>query len=68
MELPIDLPVRTVVTLRFARIELQGTASVRYRRRAGMKFVLGFELSQHLGQLVAQNLDILQPLSEPAVP
>jgi hypothetical protein len=63
MELPIALPVRTVVTLRFDRIHLAGTASVRYMRRAGMKFVLGFELSQHLAQLVTHNFEILQPLS-----
>jgi hypothetical protein len=31
-----------------------------------MKFVVGFELSQHLGELVARNLEIPQPLSSPA--
>ena len=63
LELPVALPVRTVVTLRFERIQLTGTASVRYLRRAGMKFVLGFEMSQHLRQLVVHNFEILQPLS-----
>jgi hypothetical protein len=65
MELPVALAVRTVVTLRFDRIQLGGTASVRYMRRAGMKFIVGFELSQQLGQLVAQKLEILQSLSLP---
>ena len=63
LELPVALPLRAVVTLRFERIQLRGTASVRYLRRAGMKFVLGFELSQHLRQLVVHKLEILQPLS-----
>lgn len=66
LELPVTLPVRTVVTLRFDRIQLSGSASVRYQRRAGAKFVLGLELSQHLKQLVAKNFEILQPLSAPA--
>ncbi len=65
LELPIGLPVRTVVTLRFDRIQLTGTASVRYLRRSGVKFVLGFELSQHLGERLAHNLETLQPLSPP---
>jgi hypothetical protein len=66
LELPVPITVRTVVSLRFDRIHLSGTASVRHVRRNGMKFVVGFELSQHLSQQVANNPEILQPLSTSA--
>jgi hypothetical protein len=66
LELPVSMQVRTVVTLRFDRIQLAGTASVRHIRRAGMKFLAGLELSQHLKQQVARNLKIIQALSSPS--
>jgi len=66
LELPVSMQVRTVVTLRFDRIQLIGTASVRHTRRVGMKFLVGFELSQHLKQQVARNPEIIQTLSSPS--
>ena len=64
LELPVSMQVRTVVTLRFDRIQLIGTASVRHMHRAGMKFRVGFELSQHLQQQIARNLETIQALSQ----
>jgi hypothetical protein len=65
MELPVDIPVRTLVLLRFARLHLTGTATVRHVRRSKMNFVLGLQFNQQLGQQVASNLQALQPLSAP---
>jgi hypothetical protein len=67
LELPVSIQVRTMVTLRFDRIQLGGTASVRHARRAGVKFRVGLELSQHLKQQVARNLKIIQALSSPSL-
>jgi hypothetical protein len=66
LELSVSMQVRTVVTLRFDRIHLIGTASVRHTRRAGMKFLLGFELSQHFREQIARNLETIQALSLPS--
>jgi hypothetical protein len=66
LEFPVALPVRTTVTLRMTRIDVSGSASVRHVRRTGMKFVIGFEFSQHLRRQVAQNIMALQPVSPPA--
>jgi len=68
MELPVSVPVRTLVTLKFDRIHLTGTASARHVRRAGLKFIVGFELSQQLSQQVVHKFEILQPLSAPVAP
>jgi hypothetical protein len=65
LELPVSMQIRTVATLRFDRIQLAGTASVRHARRAGAKFLVGFELSQHLKQQVARNPETTQALSSP---
>ena len=67
LELPVPMQVRTVVTLRFDRIHLIGTASVRHIKRAGTKFALGLELSQHLKKQVADNLERFQSLSSPSL-
>lgn len=65
LEFPVALPVRATVTLRMTRIDVSGSASVRHVRRTGMKFVIGFEFSQHLRQQVARNIMTLQPVSPP---
>jgi hypothetical protein len=65
LDFPVELTVRSSVTLRIARIQVAGGASVRHVRRAGMKFIIGFEFSQHLRQQVERNVQSLQPVSLP---
>jgi hypothetical protein len=65
LEFPVALPIRATVTLRMARIDVSGSASVRHVRRTGMKFVIGFEFSQHLRLQVARKIVTLQPVSTP---
>lgn len=48
IEVPIPVPVRTSIVLRAERIQLSGSATVRYSTRYGAKYILGIEMSQVL--------------------
>jgi hypothetical protein len=52
VEVPVNIPVRTSVTLNAERIKLAGSASVRHVTRHGAKYILGPELSQSMTEKV----------------
>ena len=52
-----SIPVRSSVNLRVERVDVAGSARVRYVRRSGLGNVIGLELSQKVRQ---QLLDILR--------
>jgi PilZ domain len=63
LEVPAKVAVRTTVTLRIDRIQVQGAASVRHVRRMGAKFILGLELNQKLHDKLTANLESSQEVS-----
>ena len=48
IEVPKPIPTRTPILLRAERINVSGSASVRYVRRSATQYILGLELSQEL--------------------
>jgi hypothetical protein len=56
VEVPVNIPVRTSLTLNAERIKLAGSASVRHVTRNGAKYILGLELSQSMTQKVAASI------------
>jgi len=48
LEVPVNVPERTMVMLNAERIKLAGSAWVRHTVRHGAKYLLGLELSQPL--------------------
>lgn len=57
------IPARAVIMFRAERLDLSGSATVRYSSRRGMKFILGLELSQRLRELA---ISIASERSNPA--
>jgi len=56
LELPVPIPVRTIVTLAIQEIGFQGTASIRHVRQAGLKYVTGLALSRNLRHVLTANV------------
>ena len=56
IEVTEPIPVRTYITLRAQRINLNGAATVRNVDRAGAKYILGVELSQSLHERAMEHL------------
>jgi hypothetical protein len=52
VEVPVNVAVRTSLTLNAERIKLAGSASVRHVTRHGAKYILGLELSQSMMEKV----------------
>lgn len=56
VEVPVNISVRTSLTLNAERIKLAGSASVRHVARHGAKYILGLELSQSMTEKVVVAL------------
>ena len=46
VEVPVNVPARTILQLNADRIKLAGSSTVRHSVRQGAKYLLGLELSQ----------------------
>ena len=56
VEVPVNIPVRTSLTLNAERIKLAGSAAVRHVARSGARYILGLELSQAITEQVVAAL------------